>query len=79
MMPRAIAAADEVEAAWQLEPIARMRAFPCGARTVETSAEEQALKRECREAVEAAVQQYLATPKQSTDAMFDYLYARAAG
>jgi len=28
------------------------------------------------EEVEAAVKQYLATPKQSTDAMFDYLYAQ---
>ena len=39
-------------------------------------AAEQALRRECSEAVEAAVKQYLATPKQSTDSMFDYLYAQ---
>jgi 2-oxoisovalerate dehydrogenase E1 component alpha subunit len=37
---------------------------------------EQNLRRECAEAVDAAVKQYLATPKQSTDAMFDYLYAQ---
>ena len=36
----------------------------------------QALKAACGEEVEAAVKQYMATPKQSTDAMFDYLYAQ---
>ena len=42
----------------------------CGA-----SGAEEALKRECTEEIDAAVKQYLATPKQSTDTMFDYLYA----
>jgi pyruvate dehydrogenase E1 component alpha subunit len=41
-----------------------------------SEAAEQSLRRECSEAVEAAVKQYLATPKQSTDSMFDYLYAQ---
>ncbi|HEY5019977.1 MAG TPA: pyruvate dehydrogenase (acetyl-transferring) E1 component subunit alpha [Steroidobacteraceae bacterium] len=67
--------ADEVEAARRLEPIARMRAF-LEARGLWNEAAEQSLRRECGEAVDTAVKQYLATPKQSTDAMFDYLYAQ---
>jgi TPP-dependent pyruvate/acetoin dehydrogenase alpha subunit len=34
------------------------------------------LKAECTSRVEAAVEEYLHTPKQSTDAMFDYVFAR---
>jgi 2-oxoisovalerate dehydrogenase E1 component alpha subunit len=67
--------ADEVEAARRLEPIARMRAF-LEARGLWDDAAEQSLRRECGEAVDMAVKQYLATPKQSTDSMFDYLYAQ---
>ncbi|HEY6453239.1 MAG TPA: pyruvate dehydrogenase (acetyl-transferring) E1 component subunit alpha [Steroidobacteraceae bacterium] len=67
--------AEEVEAARRLEPLARMRTF-LEARGLWNEAAEQDLRRECSEAVDAAVKQYLATPKQSSDAMFDYLYAR---
>jgi pyruvate dehydrogenase E1 component alpha subunit len=64
-----------VAAARQLEPIARTRKF-LQARALWDEADEQALRAACSEEVEAAVRQYLATPKQSTDAMFDYLYAQ---
>ncbi|HXR19945.1 MAG TPA: pyruvate dehydrogenase (acetyl-transferring) E1 component subunit alpha [Steroidobacteraceae bacterium] len=67
--------AAEVEAAQRIEPIGRMRAF-LEAQGRWSEAAEQSLRRECGEAVEAAVKQYLATPKQSTDSMFDYLYAQ---
>jgi pyruvate dehydrogenase E1 component alpha subunit len=67
--------AEEVLAARQLEPIARMRHF-LQARALWDEADEQALRAACSEEVEAAVRQYLATPKQSTDAMFDFLYAQ---
>jgi len=67
--------ADEVAEARRLEPIARTRNF-LQARGLWNEAEEQALKAASTEEVEAAVKQYLATPKQSTDAMFDYLYAQ---
>jgi pyruvate dehydrogenase E1 component alpha subunit len=67
--------AAEVEAALRIEPLARMRAF-LEAQGHWSEAAEQSLRRECSEAVEAAVKQYLATPKQSTDSMFDYLYAQ---
>jgi 2-oxoisovalerate dehydrogenase E1 component subunit alpha len=66
--------AAEVEAARQLEPIARMRNF-LQSRSLWDEAAEEALRRQCSEEIDAAVRQYLATPKQSTDSMFDYLYA----
>lgn len=67
--------AQEVEAARRVEPIARMRNF-LSARGLWDGAAEEALRRECSDEIETAVQQYLSTPKQSTDAMFDYLYAQ---
>ena len=39
------------------------------------AAAEESLQKECAARVEAAVAEYLATPKQSTDTMFDYLFA----
>jgi pyruvate dehydrogenase E1 component alpha subunit len=68
--------AEEVATARRLEPIERSRHF-LQSRGLWTAAEEQELKNACSEEVEAAVKQYLATPRQSTDAMFDYLYAQA--
>ena len=67
--------AEEVASARQLEPLARTRNF-LQARALWDEADEQALRAACSEEVEAAVRQYLATPRQSTDAMFDYLYAQ---
>jgi pyruvate dehydrogenase E1 component alpha subunit len=65
---------EEVEDAWRREPIGRFRNF-LTARGLWDEAAEESLKRECAEQIDAAVKQYLATPKQSTDSMFDYLYA----
>lgn len=66
--------AAEVAAAWAVEPIARLRTF-LAARGWWDEVDEEAWKRECGQEIEAAVQGYLATPRQSTDTMFDYLYA----
>src|SRR6185437_928344 len=66
--------AEQVQAAWAVEPLLRLRRF-LQERGLWNDAAEQALKRECAEDVEAAVRQYLATPRQSTDAMFDHLLA----
>ncbi|HEX4051497.1 MAG TPA: pyruvate dehydrogenase (acetyl-transferring) E1 component subunit alpha [Steroidobacteraceae bacterium] len=66
--------AEEVQAAWAVEPLVRLRSF-LEQRGLWDAQAEQALKRECAEEVEAAVRQYLSTPRQSTDAMFDYLLA----
>lgn len=65
----------EVSEAWKIEPLIRMRKL-LTERGVLDEAREQAMKAEYSREVETAVQQYLATPKQSTDAMFDYLFAK---
>jgi pyruvate dehydrogenase E1 component alpha subunit len=65
----------EVKDAWALEPLIRIRAHLLE-RGLWSEAEEQALQRDCARRVETAVGEYLATSKQSTDAMFDYLHAK---
>jgi 2-oxoisovalerate dehydrogenase E1 component alpha subunit len=67
--------AEEVEAARSIEPIARMRQFLTSRGLWSDAAEEQ-LRQECAAQIDAAVRQYLATPRQSSDAMFDYLFAQ---
>jgi pyruvate dehydrogenase E1 component alpha subunit len=67
--------AEQVAAALRLEPIARMRKF-LQSRALWDDEDERRLKATSGEEVDAAVKRYLATPKQSTDAMFDYLYAQ---
>jgi 2-oxoisovalerate dehydrogenase E1 component alpha subunit len=67
--------AEEVEAAQRIEPIGRMRQFLMS-RGLWSEAAEEALRLECAAEIENAVRQYLATPRQSSDAMFDYLYAQ---
>lgn len=64
----------EVAAAWEHEPMIRLRKF-LTARGALDDAREQALKTRFANEVESAVQEYLATAKQSTDAMFDHLFA----
>jgi 2-oxoisovalerate dehydrogenase E1 component alpha subunit len=66
---------DEVAEAWKLEPLIRLRKL-LTARGMLDEQREQALKAQFIREVEAAVQEYLSIPKQSTDAMFDYLYAQ---
>lgn len=65
---------EEVEEAWKVEPLVRLRRL-LEARGALDEAREQAMKAEFAREVDEAVREYLATPKQSTDAMFDYLYA----
>jgi 2-oxoisovalerate dehydrogenase E1 component alpha subunit len=66
--------ADEVKQAWLVEPLVRLRSYLT--RTGAWSAQaEQALQQEGSALVEAQVALYLGTPKQSTDTMFDYLFA----
>jgi pyruvate dehydrogenase E1 component alpha subunit len=65
---------EEVTQAWQLEPLIRMRAL-LQARGVLDEAREKAMKAAYAQEVEEAVREYLSTPKQPIDAMFDYLYA----
>jgi 2-oxoisovalerate dehydrogenase E1 component alpha subunit len=66
----------EVKEAWAVEPLLRLRAYLVGVKAWD-DAREEALKAECARQVEAAVEEYLNTPKQPTDAMFDHLFANA--
>jgi len=67
--------ADEVKNAWKVEPLIRLRKYlvDTGAWTEE---KEAALKAECAKRVEAAVEEYTHSGKQSTDTMFDFLFAK---
>lgn len=67
--------ADEVKNAWKVEPLIRLRRYLMDSGAWDESREET-LRAEASKLVEAAVEDYLQTPKQSTDAMFDYLFAR---
>jgi 2-oxoisovalerate dehydrogenase E1 component alpha subunit len=65
---------QEVAEAWALEPLIRIREYLCQAGAwTETS--EQALLQDSAREVDAAVNEYLNTPRQSTDAMFETLFA----
>ncbi|HEY5264973.1 MAG TPA: pyruvate dehydrogenase (acetyl-transferring) E1 component subunit alpha [Steroidobacteraceae bacterium] len=66
--------AQEVKDAWALEPLLRIRDFLVDAGHWD-SVKESALQDECAHAVEAAVNEYLATARQSPDAMFEHLFA----
>jgi pyruvate dehydrogenase E1 component alpha subunit len=66
---------NEVKAAWRSEPLLRLRAYLKASHAWD-EAREEALKSECATLVDAAVEEYLHTPKQSTDSMFDYVFAR---
>jgi pyruvate dehydrogenase E1 component alpha subunit len=66
--------AREVDAAWAIEPLIRIRRFLIDA-GVWDAAKEALLLEECAAKVEAAVTGYLAAAKPSTDAMFDHLFA----
>lgn len=65
---------QEVKEAWALEPLIRIRQYLQNAGAW-TEAEEQALLKDCAREVDAAVNEYLNTARQSTDAMFDTLFA----
>src|SRR5215468_4257437 len=66
--------ADEVQARWKEEPIARLRTYLVGQK-LWGKADEERLATECHERVEAAVERYLATAPRRPETMFDHLYA----
>jgi pyruvate dehydrogenase E1 component alpha subunit len=65
--------AEEVKNAWKVEPLIRFRKYltDIGAWN---EAQETLLKTDCQHQVEAAVEEYMNTPKQPARAMFDYLF-----
>ena len=64
----------EVKAAWEREPMLRLRAW-LTAQGQWGEDEENAWKTECGARVDEEVNAYLNTPVQPVEAMFDYLYA----
>ncbi|KAF1708954.1 pyruvate dehydrogenase (acetyl-transferring) E1 component subunit alpha [Pseudoxanthomonas kalamensis DSM 18571] len=64
----------EVKAAWQHEPLLRLRRW-LQVQDLWSEEEERAWLQECDAQVAAEVDAYLATPPQPVEAMFDYLYA----
>lgn len=64
----------EVEQAWNIEPMKRMRAY-LERLQLWDDVQEQSYKHECSQQIEAAVSEYLATPTPPVTAMFDYLFA----
>ncbi|MCK0511610.1 pyruvate dehydrogenase (acetyl-transferring) E1 component subunit alpha [Aromatoleum buckelii] len=64
---------EVVQEHWTFEPVVRLRNYLVQLNAWDPQREEQ-LVRECNEAVNAAVETYLATPPPTPGAMFDHLY-----
>jgi pyruvate dehydrogenase E1 component alpha subunit len=67
--------AEELRLAWSQEPLLRLREFLFEAGFWDHS-REQGLLADCAAQVEAAVAGYLGTPRQSSDAMFEHVFAQ---
>jgi 2-oxoisovalerate dehydrogenase E1 component alpha subunit len=65
---------QEVKEAWAVEPLIRIRQYLLKA-GIWNEEQERALLHDCTRQVDAAVNEYLNHAKQSTDAMFDTLFA----
>lgn len=66
--------AEELKAAWELEPIKRLRNYLIQ-QDLWSSTQEEQLAKECAQTVENAVQDYLRQKPPTVEMMFDYLYA----
>ena len=64
----------EVKAAWERDPMTRLRTW-LTAQGAWSESQETEWKQECGRLVDIEVDAYLATPVQPVEAMFDYLYA----
>jgi pyruvate dehydrogenase E1 component alpha subunit len=62
------------QAEWQKEPIERLRRY-LEKKNAWEAVKEQALLAQCALQIDAAINQYFATPPQPSVSMFDYLYA----
>ena len=69
---------DELQKAWQKEPIKRLRHF-LHQRGLWDENKEQALKEQAERMIEKAVQTYLNTPLPTIADLFDYHYANTPG
>lgn len=66
--------AEELAAAWKVEPLLRTRQF-LESRKLWDEARETQLREECAAGIEEAVRGYQGRPAPSSDAMFDHLFA----
>ena len=66
---------EEVERAWQIEPLLRLRSYLESIHIL-TPSEDEKIKAECSVQVEQAVVEYLNKKSQAPESMFDYLYAK---
>ncbi|WP_027575081.1 pyruvate dehydrogenase (acetyl-transferring) E1 component subunit alpha [Bradyrhizobium sp. WSM1743] len=66
--------AEDVQAHWKEEPVARLRSYLVRQK-MWSKADEEQLAAECHERIEAAVERYLATEPRRPETMFDHLYA----
>jgi pyruvate dehydrogenase E1 component alpha subunit len=64
----------EVDEAWQLEPMIRTRKYLARIGAWDDKKEKAWLK-ECGRQVDEAVEEYLNTPKNTPESMFDFMYA----
>ncbi|VAW83171.1 Branched-chain alpha-keto acid dehydrogenase, E1 component, alpha subunit [hydrothermal vent metagenome] len=64
---------EEVEQAWKIEPIARLRNY-LSSENHWNPDKEETLQQECSQLVEAAVKRYLNTPAQAPETMFDFMF-----
>ncbi|MGH7248546.1 MAG: thiamine pyrophosphate-dependent enzyme, partial [Pseudomonadota bacterium] len=67
--------AAEVKERWTQEPIARLRTFLVS-RMNWSKADEEQISGECEQAVDAAIERYLAAKPRAPESMFDHLYAK---
>lgn len=67
--------ADELQQAWQYEPIKRLQAYLTAQGLWDEEREQQWLAH-CKQQVEQAVQNYLSLVPQAPESAFDYLYER---
>lgn len=65
---------EEVDAAWQAEPIARLKAYLLK-QSLWSEEQEQSLQQEVAKEIETQVADYLATPKAPVTDMFDFTFA----
>jgi pyruvate dehydrogenase E1 component alpha subunit len=66
---------DEVDRAWQVEPLLRLRSYLESMHALNQT-EDEKIQAECSMQVEQAVQEYLNKKPQAPESMFDYLYAK---
>lgn len=64
----------EVDEAWQVEPMIRTRKYLAAIGAWDDK-KEKAWQKECVRQVDEAVEEYLDTPKNTPESMFDYMYA----